>query len=442
MPQLNSTSNILKIAFPIAISGLATNIIGIIDTVFLARLGENQLGAVGNGNLLYFIFVFIGYGFTTGVQIIAGRRNGEENYKDIGKLLIQAFYFIVLYSIISIAIVWLFSDAFINQVSSSQIIGEYSSEFINWRIAGTIFAMSNYLIMAFFVGITRTKILTIMTAIMAIINIILDYALIFGHWGLPEMGIKGAALASVIAEASVTVCYILYLRLYLNYEKYGLFIYYRFVKKEISDVLQVAGPTMLQFFLSISAWFFFFSIIEHIGPTELAASHIVRAIYAFFMLPAGALGDACSTITSNLLGQKNEDGMFETIKNAAVASFVTSAVFILLCFSIPTTVISLFTSSPALIEAATAPLKVISVSTVILSLGFIFFKTLLGTGQTRVGFKFEIYSVSGYMIYTVLAYWLHAPVWVIWLSEIVYFGLMAGLSYEYLISGKWKGKNI
>lgn len=442
MSPLNSTSNILKIAFPIALSGLATNIIGLIDTVFLARLGENQLGAAGNGNLLYFIFVFVGYGFTSGVQIIAGRRNGEQNFSDIGKLLVQAFYFLVAYSVASISIVWLFSGKFIAAISESAAIGEFSAEFISWRVAGTIFALSNYLIMAFFVGITRTKILTIMTAIMATINIVLDYALIFGHWGLPALGVKGAAIASVIAEASVTVCYVLYLRYFLDYQKYGLFIYYRMVKKEIIDVLDVAGPTMLQFFLSISAWFFFFSVIEHIGATELAASHIVRSIYVFFMLPAGALGDACSTITSNLLGQKNEEGMFETIRNASVASFFPSAIFIVACFTFPTLIIKIFTDSPLLIEACTAPLKVISISTVILSLGFIFFKTLLGTGQTKTGFKFEIYSVSGYMIFTIAAYLLKTPVWVIWLSEIVYFGLMAALSYEYLISGKWKGKNI
>src|SRR3712207_9077719 len=85
--------------------------------------------------------------------------------------------------------------------SSSEPIYEGTMEFLEWRIYGFFFAAVNVMFRALYIGITRTKVLTINAAVMALINVILDYALIFGNFGLPEMGIKGAAIASVLAEA-------------------------------------------------------------------------------------------------------------------------------------------------------------------------------------------------------------------------------------------------
>ena len=74
-------------------------------------------------------------------------------------------------------------------------------EFLDWRIYGFFFSFVNVMFRALYIGITRTKVLTINAVVMALTNVILDYALIFGKFGLPEMGIKGAAIASVLAEA-------------------------------------------------------------------------------------------------------------------------------------------------------------------------------------------------------------------------------------------------
>lgn len=76
---------------------------------------------------------------------------------------------------------------------------------MNWRIFGFFFAFVNVMFRALYIGITRTKVLTLNAIVMAMVNVVLDYALIFGHFGLPALGLKGAAIASVIAEASSLV---------------------------------------------------------------------------------------------------------------------------------------------------------------------------------------------------------------------------------------------
>lgn len=75
---------------------------------------------------------------------------------------------------------------------------------------------------ALYIGITRTKVLTINAVVMALTNVVLDYALIFGHFGLPEMGIKGAAIASVIAEAASLLFFLIYTYITVDLKKYGL----------------------------------------------------------------------------------------------------------------------------------------------------------------------------------------------------------------------------
>ena len=83
-------------------------------------------------------------------------------------------------------------------------------EFFTWRIWGFLFAFVNVMFRALYIGITKTKVLTMNAVVMALVNVFLDYAMIFGKCGFPEMGIRGAALASVIAEASSMLFFIVF----------------------------------------------------------------------------------------------------------------------------------------------------------------------------------------------------------------------------------------
>jgi Na+-driven multidrug efflux pump len=81
-----SYKKLWKIALPKIISGVAQNVVTVTDTMFLGRLGNIELGAAGNAGIFYFLLVLSGMGFTTGAQIIIGRRNGEQNFSQIGKV--------------------------------------------------------------------------------------------------------------------------------------------------------------------------------------------------------------------------------------------------------------------------------------------------------------------------------------------------------------------
>ena len=111
---------------------------------------------------------------------------------------------------------------------------------------------------ALFIGITRTKVLTLNAVLMAMTNVLLDYLLIFGHAGFPKMGIQGAAIASVIAEAVSILFFVVYTRLTVDIRKYALNQIRSFDFGLLKRVLDISVFTMLQYFLSIATWFMFF----------------------------------------------------------------------------------------------------------------------------------------------------------------------------------------
>ena len=217
-----SNRQIWTITYPIFLGLLAQNIINVTDTAFLGRVGEVELGASAMGGLYYICVFTIAFGFSTGSQILIARRNGERNYADIGPVMVQGIAFLLLLALLLFA----FSRAFVPEVMrlliSSDTIWETTVRFLEWRVYGFFFIFVGVMFRALFIGITRTKVLTLNSLVMAFSNVLLDYGLIFGHWGLPRMGVEGAAIASVISEAISVLFYVVYTYVTVDRAKYAL----------------------------------------------------------------------------------------------------------------------------------------------------------------------------------------------------------------------------
>ena len=131
---------------------------------------------------------------------------------------------------------------------------------------------------ALYIGITRTKVLTMNAVVMALVNVLLDYILIFGKFGMPEMGIKGAAIASVMAEAASLAFFLIYTYAKVDFKKFGLNHWQKIDFSLLGRILSISCFTMVQYFLAMATWFVFFIAIERLGQRELAIANIVRSI--------------------------------------------------------------------------------------------------------------------------------------------------------------------
>ena len=198
-----TNKQIWSVSYPILLSLLAQNVINVTDTAFLGRVSEIALGASAMGGLFYICIFTIAFGFSTGSQIVIARRNGEARYGDVGPVMIQGVLFLLVMALLLFGFTKAFGGNIMRLLVSSESIYDATMEFLDWRIFGFFFSFVNVMFRALYIGITRTKVLTINAVVMALTNVVLDYALIFGHFGLPEMGIKGAAIASVIGFSAL-----------------------------------------------------------------------------------------------------------------------------------------------------------------------------------------------------------------------------------------------
>ena len=217
-----TNKQIWNVSYPIFLSLLAQNVINVTDTAFLGRVGEVELGASAMGGLYYICIFTIAFGFSTGSQIVIARRNGEQQYKDVGPVMIQGVFFLSFLAAVLFAFSRFFAGGVMRLLISSDTILHATEEFLDWRVFGFFFSFVNVMFRALFIGITRTKVLTLNAVLMAMTNVLLDYLLIFGHAGFPQLGIKGAAIASVMAEAVSIVFFVVYTRFTVDIKKYGL----------------------------------------------------------------------------------------------------------------------------------------------------------------------------------------------------------------------------
>ncbi len=436
-------SRIWQIAYPIILGSIAQNLINFTDTAFLGRVGEIALGAGALGGLFYLAVIMLGLGFSTGAQIIIARRHGENKLKEIGPVIDQSIYFMVPVAIFTYILLRYLSIGILEFAVQSEAIFSETTEYMKIRSVGIFFAMGNMVFRAFYVGLAKTKVITYTTIVLAVVNILLDYILIFGNMGAPQMGVAGAALASVIAEASALVYFIGYTFFTINFSEYNLFRFCKPQLKRLKAILKVAIPIMMQQFISLSVWFVFFLFIEKIGEMALAVSNIIRSVYVILMIPVWGFATATNTLISYIIGLNRHDQVMPLIYKIAVLCF--TGVFCIAGIGIlfPELIMSVYTNDAELIALGKPVLYIIGVGALFLGVGFIFFNGISGTGKTNVSLTLEIIVLSIYLLYTyVIINYFNADVRMAWTSEMVYGTLLSIVSYLYLKSGKWKSGNI
>lgn len=437
-----STKEIWRIAIPIMIGNLAQTLITFTDTAFLGHLGVVALGASMMAGLFYFVFTTMAMGFAIGIQIIVARRFGERQYEKIGSIFQHGAFFIFLFGIILFMIMRIFSSSLLDFIVDSENIYAGAMEYMSYRQYGIIFVCFNYLYRSLYVGLSNTKVITFSTIIMATVNIIMDYALIFGKFGLPEMGIGGAALASFMAEVTATVFFTLYTYIALGKKNYGLFKRHRFDKDLTFNIFKIAGPTMFQKLFSFSAWFIFFILVEKMGEEAIGVSSIVRSVYMIMFIPVFGFLSTSNTLTSRIIGAGHAGEVMNTLYKVTLNCILCCIPFIIICAVFPMSVMKIYTEDLTLAHLAIPSIYVICGAIAFQAVGSIFFEAVSGTGSTNAALWLEFGILLIYIGFIWMMTHLTTKVELVWTCEYVYGGLIALVSYLYVKYANWQKKII
>lgn len=438
-----TNKEIWRVTYPIFLGLLAQNVINVTDTAFLGRVGEVALGAAAMGGLLYICVYTIAFGFSVGSQILIARRNGEGNYRAVGPIMWQGTAFSFGMAVCLLILMYFSAAPLIRLLITSDSIYGATYEFFTWRIWGFLFAFVNVMFRGLYIGITRTKVLTMNAVVMALVNVVLDYALVFGELGLPEMGVRGAALASVIAEASSLLFFLLYTYYKVDLKKYGLNRFGQFDLSMVLRILRISCFTMIQYFLAMAIWFVFFMALERLGQRQLAVANIVRSVYVVLLIPVQALSTTANTLVSNLIGAGGSSGVVTLLHKISRMSFLIMVVCVGLCVAFPGSILSVYTNEEALLVESVSALYVVCGAMLIASLANVYFNGISGTGNTQAALVLEVFVQVFYALYIiVVGMVIQAPVDVCFTTEVIYYVLMLGSSLIYLKKAKWQNKKI
>lgn len=437
-----TNKEIWSIALPIMLGNMAQTIINFTDTAFLGRLGVVALGASMLAGLFYFVFTTIATGFAIGIQIIIARRFGEGNHKRIGIIFEHGSIFVFLLGVILFSILYFFSDKLLMWLIDSHNIYVASLDYIRYRQFGIMFVCFNFLYRGLYVGISNTKVITYSTIIMAVVNIFLDYCLIFGKCGMPEMGIGGAALASFCAEVSACIFFTVYSYITLRKRDFGMFKLHKLESELMGRILRVSTPTMVQKLFSFSVWFVFFVMIEKMGETATGISSIVRSVYMILITPCFAFATTTNTIVSRIIGEGRADEVYSTIFKIMKNCMYCTIPIMILVSVFPMQMARIYTDDLELAKLVIPSIYVICLGTIFQGIGNGFFEAVSGTGNTSAALYLEI----GILVLYVSFIWLmtHSTTQVewVWTAEILYGLLLAILCGIYMKHANWNKKRI
>lgn len=429
------------INLPIMMSLLMEQLINLTDSIFLGHVSQIDLGASALAAMYYTAIYMLGFGFSLGAQVVIARRNGEGRHKDVGKVFFQGLFFLSAFAVVVFVLSKLFSPLLLRMVISSDNVYQATIQYIEWRDYSYLFAFPLLAIRAFFTGTTNTKILTANSLVMVGCNILFNYLLIFGKAGFPQWGIKGAAIGSSLAELVGLLFMIVYMWRHVDKKQYGLHAVFD-IKLSL-HLLNISVWTMVRSFFCIAPWFLFFVAIEHLGECELAAANVVRSISMLFFVIVNSFATTTISLVSNLIGAKQIEKVMPTCRRVIKLNYALGIPLILLAFAFSGVLLRLFTNEAAVIHTAFYPFCVM-LSTFIISVpAYTYCNTVIGTGNTKMAFIFQMINITVYLAYLfMLSSLRNIPLAMYWTAEQLYVIVLLALSLWYLKRNKWQNKNL
>ncbi len=438
-----SYRSILNLALPISMAMVVPQINFITNNIFLGGLGQLELAVAGITGVYYLIFAIIGNGLNNGLQALISRRAGQDRPKEIGRVFYHGIWLALLIAGFGIVVTQTLAPYVLRTTIHNEAIAQTAIDFLSIRIWGLpilyLYVMRNALL----VGTNQTRLLVWGTVAEAVTNIALDYGLIYGKLGLPELGFNGAAYASIIAEAAGLVVIYVVIHIQGINKRFALFEDISWDGALAKLILVKSSPLIAQFAISIATWEYFYILIEHHGERALAISNTMRNIFGLFGIFSWSFAATANTMVSNIIGQGRENEVMTVVMRIVRCSFSISFVLFLLLNFAPEFFLSFYGQDEGFIREAIPVVRVISIALLMMSFGPVWLNAVTGTGNTTINLWIEVITLVVYAVYVyVVLEYFNMPITWGWASEWVYWLSMFSMAFLYMKSGRWKGKTM
>jgi len=419
-------------------SGFIQSVVLITDASFISRYSTIAFDAVGNAGLIYITFYMLIVGVGDGAQIIMARRIGENKHDMLSRVFSAGLFFQLMFSGLLFLFMFFLIPDWITTYSLNQNIATLQGDYIGIRSMAIFPACLFLMMQAYFLAKGKTFPVLIAAVFTASLNILLDYSLIFGHFGFPEMGVKGAALASTCSD----LLGMLTLLCFFVLDKEHVLTRLRFFKlKSLVNLLKISSPIMLQGSLALGTWTIFFIMLEQRGLFELTVSQNIRSIYFLAFVPVWGFAGTTKTYISQYMGGQKESKIPIIQKRIQLLTTGFLIFFFHGAILYPEALIGIINPEDAYIDMSAQILRLISVSIILYGIISVYYQTILGSGNTIYSLIIEITTILLYLSACYLFIQvLNFEIFWIWTVEYIYFGTIGIMSVLYLRNSGWKNK--
>ncbi|MGK5594276.1 MAG: MATE family efflux transporter [Parachlamydiaceae bacterium] len=334
---IGSLREIFFVSWPLIAGLLSGSIMMFADRVFLANYDLAALNASANAGMAFFAMIILPMVIAGMSEVFVGRLNGEGQQQRIGLSVWQMIWF----SLMTIPLFsWggrLLSPFFAYGSINFDLESEY---FILSCDFGVFWVLSSAL-MGFYIGLGHSRIVMLATFIANLINVLFDYLLIFGIGPFPELGIKGAALATGAAAVFQCAFFTVGFLSTKNKTVFGTH-YCHFDKNLFLETIRIGVPAGMGRFVEVVAHAVFFRLVSYSGELQLTIVALVQSIYILFSFSSEGLCKAVTAIASNLIGARKLSLIGKVIRSAMIQHTIITVCFSVLLFFNVNEVISLF----------------------------------------------------------------------------------------------------
>ena len=419
MVSRDRSTQIFQIALPIIGGMMSQNILNLVDAGMVSQLGESQLAAVGLASFVNFVAAAIFMGFSSGVQATVARRIGEGKESIAANPLNGALVLIFLATIPTSFLLISYSTEIIGLLNSDPKVIEEGAKYLDARLIGIMAIGMNFSFRGYLSAIKMTQFYFKTIVIMHAINILLNYLLIFGNWGFPELGAEGAGLGTTISLFAGTLIYLWLTMKHTRQYGFGAHLPSMYTIKSLVKISMPASMQQLFFALGFTT---FYWIVGLMGTRELAAANILTTLTLVAILPSIGFGMSAATLVGQAIGRKEIDDAYQWAWDTSKIASVSILILSLPMLFIPELILSIFFDNSDTIEMAKLPLQLVGIAIVIDAYNLVLMSALQGAGATKITMIVSI--VCQWLIFLPLA-WVIGPymgmgLTAIWLTQGLY----------------------
>ena len=340
------------LAYPVMLSQLGQVGVGVADSMMVGRLGALELAASSLANSIFFVVLMFGIGISMGLTPLVSKAYGKGKSNQISRLFSNSLFINFLTSLVLFGLILLFSQnlSILNQTEEVEVL---ALPFLLIITASLIPLMVFQTFKQFVEGLSQTKQAMFITIAANLVNVFLNWLLIWGHWGFPELGFLGAAWATLISRVLMMVLMGGYVLTSKRYNDFKIQIF-RFKPNWTlcKRILKIGIPTGFQFIFEVSAFSAAAIMMGWISVNALAGHQIALNLASISYMMATGVATAGMIRVSHYIGKEDYVGMKEVGRvvfgMVSAFMFVCALLFFAFRFYLPT----LYIDDPEVISLA------------------------------------------------------------------------------------------